>query len=96
MSNSHRPKIVQQALLGRVSQAATAAERLATGGFDGEVVGDTDRIAMAYLYRLLEAAARIEEYTEYDRRTIEPDPRYLGRLADAGFAFTANRNPDPH
>lgn len=68
----------------RAAAAATAAERLAAR-LAGE--GTEDPITVAYIYRLLEATARIEDYATRalghapnGEGRIEPDPNYLGRL----------------
>lgn len=76
-------------LLRRLRDAATAAER-ARIVLSGQDI--TDPVEMAYLHRLLEAAAAIEDYTKDERRTIEPASAYLGRLR-YDPQTTASRQP---
>ncbi len=74
----------------RAADAATAVERLAAALAHR---GTDDRAAIAYVLRLLEAAARVEDYTEHDRRRTPPDPNYLGRLRGSDPGFSAGRQP---
>lgn len=71
----------------RAATAATAVERLAASLSNG--VEDDDSITVAYLMRLLEAAARVEEYAAYGLRNVSPDRNYLGRLADSRLRTSA-------
>lgn len=77
----------EQDIRQRAATAATAVERLARSLAHR---GTDDQVAVAYIMRLLEAAARVEDYTEHDRRRVEPDPNYLGGLR-RGMGTSAER-----
>lgn len=70
--------------------AATAVERLACSLAHN---GTDDRVALAYILRTLEAAARVDDHTEHDRGGVEPDPNYLGRLRGFDPGHCAGRQP---
>ena len=74
----------------RAAAAATAVERLAASLASG---GADDSVSIAYIMRLLEAAARVEDYTEHDRKRVEPDHNYLGRLRGFDPGYSAGRLP---
>lgn len=74
----------------RAADAATAVERLAASL---ALRGTEDPVAVAYIMRLLEAAARVEEYTEHDRQSVAPDPNYLGRLRGYDPGYSSSRQP---
>lgn len=75
-------------VLRRLRDAATAAERARRVLASEDV---TDPVAMAYLRRLMEAVAVIEDRTAVERATVEPDPAYLGDAAWGGMSTTAER-----
>lgn len=74
----------------RAATAATAVERLARSLAHN---GTDDPVALAYVLRTLDAAARVDDYTEHDRHRIEPDPNYLGRLRGFDPGYSAGRQP---
>jgi hypothetical protein len=74
----------------RAADAATAVERLARSL---ALSGTDDQVAIAYILRILEAAARVDDYTEHDRKRVEPDPNYLGRLRGHDPGYSSGRQP---
>jgi hypothetical protein len=74
----------------RAAAAALATERLARALASKPA---DDPITVAYLRRLLHAAATVEARTETDRARIDANSRYLGPLAWDGPGTTASRNP---
>ena len=81
--------MAEDATRRRAAAAATAVERLARSLSHR---GTEDPVVVAYILRMLEAAARVDDYTEHDRRRIEPDPNYLGGLRHE-MGTSAERNP---
>ncbi len=72
----------------RAADAATAVERLKVSL---ALNGTQDSVTIAYIKRLLEASAWVDEYTEHDRLRIAPDPNYLGPLRGMGDpGYSAN------
>jgi len=70
-------------VLKRLRDAATAVERAQRLLASEDV---SDPVAMAYLRRLLEATAVIEDRTAAERETVEPAAAYLGPLTHRTYS----------
>lgn len=79
----------EPSLLDRARDAATATERLARALASRSV---EDPVEVAYLKRILYAAAIVEDRAEHALSAIEPASQYLGALAPY-MATTAARAP---